>query len=87
VVQIAYYAVLTAAISAVPLMLQGRNGQAVVGWFYIAAAILLNGMLLFRSMKLYQQPDRPLARSLFKYSMVYLALLFLAMAVDGTRGL
>jgi protoheme IX farnesyltransferase len=87
VVQIAYYAVLTAAISAAPLMLQGRNGQAVVGWFYIAAAILLNGMLLFRSMKLYQQPDRPLARSLFKYSMVYLALLFLAMAVDGTHGL
>lgn len=86
VVQIGYYAVLTAAISAMPLMLHGRSGP-VVGWFYVAAAVLLNGMLLFRSLKLYQQPDRPLARSLFKYSMVYLALLFLAMALDGTRGL
>jgi len=87
VVQIAYYAVLTAAISAVPLMLHGRSGQAVVGWYYVAAAVLLNGMLLFRSMRLYQRPERPLAKSLFKYSMVYLALLFLAMALDGSRGL
>jgi protoheme IX farnesyltransferase len=87
VVQIAYYAVLTAAISAVPLMLHGRSGQAVVGWYYVAAAVLLNAMLLFRSLRLYQRPDRPLAKSLFKYSMVYLALLFLAMALDGSRGL
>jgi protoheme IX farnesyltransferase len=87
VVQIAYYAVLTAAISAMPLMLQGRNGHAVVGWFYVGAAVLLNAVLLLQSVKLYQRPDRPLARSLFKYSMVYLALLFLAMAVDGTRWL
>ncbi|MGV3720260.1 MAG: heme o synthase [Actinomycetota bacterium] len=87
VVQIAYYAVLTAAISAAPLMLHGRSGQAVVGWWYVAAAVLLNAMLLFRSLRLYQRPDRPLAKSLFKYSMVYLALLFLAMALDGSRGL
>jgi protoheme IX farnesyltransferase len=85
--QIAYYAVLTVAISAMPLMLQGRNGQAVVGWLYVGAAVLLNAGLLRQSVKLYRQPDRPLARSLFKYSMVYLALLFLAMAVDGTRWL
>ena len=31
------------------------------------------------------QPEKPEARSLFKYSMVYLALLFLAMAVDRAR--
>jgi protoheme IX farnesyltransferase len=82
VAQIAFYTVLTIAISAVPLLLQGRNGQSAVGWVYVAAAALLNGVLFLRSLQLYRQPDRPRARSLFHYSMIYLALLFLAMAVD-----
>ena len=82
VFQIACYAVLTVAISALPVVLRGANGQAAVGGFYLAAAALLNAVLLLRSFQLYRRPDRPEARSLFKYSMVYLALLFLAMAVD-----
>jgi protoheme IX farnesyltransferase len=82
VFQIACYAVLTVAISAMPVVLRGANGQAAVGGFYLAAAALLNAVLLVQSFQLYRHPDRPKARSLFKYSMVYLALLFLAMAVD-----
>jgi protoheme IX farnesyltransferase len=82
VTQIAGYAVLTAAISALPVLLRGPGGQSPVGWFYLAAAALLNAGLLLRSFQLYRTPDHPHARSLFKYSMVYLALLFLAMAVD-----
>jgi heme o synthase len=82
VVQIAFYAVLTVAISALPALLQGRNGHSAVGWVYLAAAALLNAALLWRSLQLLRRPDRPRARSLFHYSMVYLALLFLAMAVD-----
>jgi protoheme IX farnesyltransferase len=82
VFQIVCYAVLTVAISALPVVLRGANGQAVVGGFYLAAAALLNAVLLLRSFQLYLRPDRPQARTLFKYSMVYLALLFLAMAVD-----
>jgi protoheme IX farnesyltransferase len=85
VVQIAYYTVLTIAFSAVPVVLQGENGRAAVGWFYPGAAALLNGVLLLRSVQLYRRPERPQAKSLFKYSMVYLALLFLAMAVDRAR--
>jgi protoheme IX farnesyltransferase len=81
VVQIAYYAVLTVAVSAAPLIL-GANGHSAVGWIYIAAAVLLNGVLLLQSARLYRHPEKPEARSLFKYSMVYLALLFLAMALD-----
>jgi protoheme IX farnesyltransferase len=82
VAQIAYYAVLTVALSAAPVMLQRENGHPAVGWFYLGAAALLNAVLLLRSLQLYRRPDRPQAKSLFKYSMVYLALLFLAMAVD-----
>jgi heme o synthase len=82
VAQIAFYTLLTIAISAMPLMLQGRDGQSAVGWIYVAAAVLLNAVLFLRSLQLYRQPDRPRARSLFHYSMIYLALLFLAMAVD-----
>jgi protoheme IX farnesyltransferase len=78
VFQIAVYAVLTIALSSVPFAL----GQ--VGWFYTGAAILLNCVLLVRSLDLYVLPDTARARSLFRYSMVYLALLFLAMAVDRT---
>lgn len=79
VVQIACYAVLTVGISAVPLWLAGGRG---FGWFYVSAALLLNGMLLLRTFRLYRRPEGREARSLFHYSMVYLALLFLAMAVD-----
>jgi protoheme IX farnesyltransferase len=82
VVQIGYYTLLTVAISILPLMLPESGGQAAFGWFYVAAAVLLNAVLVLRSFQLYRQPDRPHAASLFKYSMLYLALLFLAMAVD-----
>ena len=82
VTQIAGYAVLTALISIAPMLLHGAQGQSVVGWFYVGVAVALNAVLLLRSLQLYRQPDQTRARSLFKYSMVYLALLFLAMAVD-----
>jgi protoheme IX farnesyltransferase len=81
VFQIACYAVLTGAVSLLPVWLPGE-GRGGLGGFYLATAVLLNGVLLSQSLKLYRHPERPQARSLFKYSMVYLALLFLAMAVD-----
>ncbi len=76
VIQIAFYAVLTAGISVMPLLLHET------GRLYLVAAVALNAILLLRSLQLYKSPDRPRASSLFKYSMMYLALLFLAMAVD-----
>lgn len=76
VIQIVVYTVLTAGISAVPLLL----GQA--GMFYLIVAAVLNMGLLLQSMRLYFVVDRPHARAVFKYSMVYLALMFLAIAVD-----
>jgi protoheme IX farnesyltransferase len=81
VTQIVAYALLTAALTALPLLLPGTNGRT-VGWIYVGAAVLLNAVLILRSYRLYRKPDQPHARSLFKFSMLYLALLFLAMAVD-----
>jgi heme o synthase len=82
VIQIGFYTLLTVAISILPLLLHEANGRAAVGPFYLGVAALLNAVLMLRSLQLYRQPDRPHARSLFHYSMLYLALLFLAMAVD-----
>jgi protoheme IX farnesyltransferase len=82
VVQIGYYTLLTVAISVLPLVVPSFFGHAAFGWLYVGAALVLNGVLALRSFQLYRQPDRARAASLFKYSMVYLALLFLAMAVD-----
>ncbi len=76
VIQISLYAVLTAVVSTLPVFLPR------VGPLYLAAAAMLNLYLLLQTFRLYQQPDRPHAKSLFKYSMVYLALLFLVLAVD-----
>lgn len=76
VVQITVYTVLTIAISLLPAV------WGAVGWLYVVAAVLLNAVLLLRSLQLCHRPDRPKASVLFHYSMLYLALLFLAMAVD-----
>lgn len=81
VIQIAGYTVLTVAISALPFWL-GEGGGPALGRFYLVAAVLLNAELIRQAFLLYRKPERPQAKSLFKYSMVYLALLFLAMAVD-----
>ncbi|HZT42120.1 MAG TPA: heme o synthase [Chthonomonadaceae bacterium] len=77
VLQIGLYAILTAIISLLPF------AQGKVGWIYLVAALLLNASLLARSFQLYRSPERRQAVSLFHYSMIYLALLFLIMAVDS----
>lgn len=76
VLQIALYAVLTALISALPLL------QPHVGTVYLIAIGLLNLMLFVRTAQLFLSPQRPQALRLYKFSMAYLALLFLVLAVD-----
>ncbi|WP_117237782.1 heme o synthase [Thermus sediminis] len=75
-IQIALYAVLTSLISLIPLLL----GE--LGLLYLFLSLLLNGLLILRTLALYRHPERRTAASLYKYSMLYLALLFMAMAVD-----
>lgn len=76
VIQIALYAVVTALVSAIPFV------QREVGWLYLAPAAVLNAVLVFQSLQLMKNPERPRAVRLFHYSMVYLALLFLMIAID-----
>jgi heme o synthase len=75
VIQILLYAVLTAVISVLPIISHA-------GWTYLGMAILLNIVLLIRCVQLYMHTERPQAVTLYKFSMVYLALLFLAFAID-----
>ncbi len=77
-IQIGAYALVTVAVTFVPLAMRQ------VGWLYVATVVLLNGWLLWKSFQLFQNPSRPRASSLFHYSMIYLALLFLAMALDAS---
>ncbi len=79
--QICWYTVLTVAISLLPVVMNGGLGHS-VSVFYLASAGLLNAILGWYSWRLWREPIRARASSLFHYSMLYLALLFLALAVD-----
>jgi protoheme IX farnesyltransferase len=52
------------------------------GWIYLAAAVVLNGAFLGYAVRLYASYSDALARRMFRYSIVYLALLFAALLVD-----
>jgi len=62
------------------------------GMFYAVAALLLGGRLLWYCLKLLKETNvTPLAWQMYKYSLLYLALLFVAMGIDkqlpfGHRG-
>lgn len=51
------------------------------GWLYGIVAATLGGGFLYGALRLWQDPGRP-SIGLYKYSLLYLALLFVAMAVD-----
>lgn len=82
VMQMVMYAVLTVVLTILPFALNEFSAA------YFFAALALNLVLVVRVARLYVLAqagtpiDRPTALSLYKYSMSYLALLFLAMALD-----
>jgi len=53
-----------------------------LGAFYVISALVLGGGLVYMAAKLIRRADKPTARSVYKYSSAYLALLFLAMIFD-----
>jgi protoheme IX farnesyltransferase len=55
---------------------------AQLGLFYLGSAIVLNGIFVWYAVKLYRKPQPRIAWGLFKYSIYYLALLFIAAATD-----
>ncbi len=80
VTQIILYAVITVGVSLLPV------AQGLVGWVYAVPAVLLGAMLVQQSWRLRASTDRLSALKAYKYSMLYLALLFLALAVDARFG-
>ncbi|HEY0072680.1 MAG TPA: heme o synthase [Abditibacteriaceae bacterium] len=82
IIQIAAYAVLTVVVSLVPFFLRDAEGVPWAGRFYMGAVLLLNAALAWFSVRLWKAPEKPQASALFHYSMLYLGLLFVSLAVE-----
>jgi protoheme IX farnesyltransferase len=54
-----------------------------MGLLYTASAVVLGGMFVYRALRLWRERSAALAVSLFRFSIVYLGLLFAAVAADG----
>ena len=70
----------TVALVAVSLLLPVWSDAGVV---YLASATALGIVFLYYAMALWRQPSGKTAWGLFRYSILYLALLFAAIAADG----
>ena len=57
------------------------------GWIYVAAAVLLNAVFIGHAWRLWRNYSDRLARKTFRFSILYLALLFAALLVDHYLGL
>ena len=53
-----------------------------MGLFYLVAALALGGTFVYHAARLLQEANARAARRLFRYSILYLALLFAAMVID-----
>ena len=54
-----------------------------VGWIYFAASASLGVLFIYYAWRLTRQPDKKVAKALYLYSMLYLALIFVALMVDS----
>jgi protoheme IX farnesyltransferase len=76
--QILVYTLLLTVASLVPVAL------GTLGWLYAAVAAVLGARFIWLAIALLRSPDdRAAARRMFLYSLLYLALLFVAMGVDS----
>ena len=74
--QIVWYSFALVAVTFAPVLL------GTLGWVYAAGALLLGGWFVRLALRLQREPTRPRASVLFHYSLLYLALLFVVMAID-----
>ena len=78
--QIVLYTLLLLPVTALPFAL------GAVGLAYLGAALVLGAAFLYLAWRLWRDTSAPRAAVLFPFSLVYLALLFVAMAVDPLLG-
>jgi protoheme IX farnesyltransferase len=79
--QITVYTAVLALFTLVPF------ATGLFGWLYLASALVLGGAFLWLAVALELHPSRPGALRLYLSSLLYLALLFTAMAADRALGL
>jgi len=79
--QILLYSIQLVAISLIPGIALLFHID-MLGIFYLVSAALLGGGLVYMAWWLIREPTKALARATYKYSSMYLAMLFLAMVVD-----
>ena len=75
--QVLLWTVVLVGVSVLP------SAAGVVGGFYLGAALVLGAVFVVLAGLLARRPDERRARTVFSWSMLYLALLFVAMAVDA----
>lgn len=81
--QILFYSMQLVVITLLPsLLLILPQAPVMLEWIYLLSAILLGVGLIWMSIKLIKLTDKATARTLYKYSSAYLAMLFLAMIFD-----
>jgi heme o synthase len=75
--QIILYSILLVIVCTVPVFLH------LLGPVYLVASLILNGIFLWQALQIWGHPTNANVWQLYKYSLLYLALLFLFMGVDG----
>jgi protoheme IX farnesyltransferase len=74
--QILLYTIILVAVTLMPFALR------MSGFIYLGSAMLLNAVFMWYALSLYRNYTDTLARSMFKFSILYLTLLFAALLVD-----
>ncbi len=76
--QIFLYSVLLITLTLLPFVAQ------VMGWLYVVGAVALGVPFLYLAWTLWRNYNKASSKKLYKFSQLYLALLFLVMALDRT---
>jgi protoheme IX farnesyltransferase len=74
--QVLFYTLILFAVSLLPFVVR------MSGWLYFAAAIVLGGVFVAYAVRIYLAYTDALAQKTFRYSILYLALIFAALLVD-----
>jgi protoheme IX farnesyltransferase len=74
--QILLYSVVLVAVSLALVPVAG------MGWLYVGSASVLGGIFLWRAFRQWRESRPETSKALFMYSLLYLALLYVAMAAD-----
>ena len=74
--QILLYTIILVVVTVLPFAMR------MSGFIYLGSVALLNAVFMWYALSLYRKYSDTLARSMFKYSILYLTLLFAALLVD-----